>query len=162
MPDLYLICITAAFLASEFLPFVRDIKANGLVHAVQLLALHAVQACSPEPAVVTQPIRRVSAPPTPSIHTQSVDVVRHARKRRKVRRLPSPLAGSAGPKGKIRSADAISKRHRGSLRHKAQEHDLEPPHFCLDVEPNDMPEPQSMLGNEPIAIEITPMVHTTI
>ena len=159
MPDLYLICITAAFLASEFLPFVRDIKANGLVHAVQLLVLHAVQACSPEPAVATQPVRRVSALPTPSVHTQSVN--RHSRKRRKVRRLPSPLAGSAGPKGKTRSADAISKRHRGSLRHKAQDYDLEPPRFCLEVEP-EIPEPQSMLGNEHVVIEITPMMHTTI
>ena len=185
MPDLYLICITVAFFTSEFLPFVRDTKANGLVHALKLLASHAVQAFSAEPDVVIEPtVRRRASTPPPAVAPpeQTRSTLRHSRKRHKRRRLPSPNSGCPSKPLKTRSADTISARHHASLRHKAQDPALNP--MLLDLaaqgtQEGTREEAQEGTQNAPSssddmqdgscvpppfipAIELTPMVHTTV
>ena len=61
MPDIYLICVSVAFVLSEFLPFVRDTQANGLLHAIQLLASRAAGVLTVPPAPPAPPV----APPVP-------------------------------------------------------------------------------------------------
>lgn len=192
MPDVYLVCITAAFLTSEFLPFVRDTKANGLVHALKLLASHIVQAFSSEPDVVIEPTvrRRASTPeraptpaPAPAVepdHTPHRSTLRHSRqrhKRHKRRRLPSPNSGCPSKPIKTRSADAISARHHPSLRHKAQDPALNPMQLDLNAQEAQEAQEEASADEEipdvvaspyvqspPFtpAIELTPMMHTTV
>jgi hypothetical protein len=184
-----MICITVAFLTSEFLPFVRDTKANGLVHALKLLASHIVQAFSAEPDVVIAPTarRRDSAPSSVRIHASSPvatptpdhparhtnSSLRRSRKRHKRRRLPSPSSGCPSKRLKTRSADAISRRHHASLRHKPQDPSLNPTFLDLQEVPSEVPssfgedvhdsdgDPTAYRPTQP-AIELTPMMHTTV
>jgi hypothetical protein len=174
MPDLYLICITVAFFTSEFLPFVRDTRANGLVHALKLLASHAAQAFSAGPDLVVEPTvrRRASATDQPQ-HIEPP--LRRSRRRHKRRRRPSPNTGCAAQRIRTRSADAISIRHQASLRHKAQEPEFDPTVFELDLDsPLSATPPDSPVAASPVpysptqgpaappAIELTPMMHTVV
>jgi hypothetical protein len=114
MPDPYLICVTVGFFLSEFLPFVRNTHANGLMHAIQLLATHALQVFSPGGAPVQAPAPApVPAPapaPEPVRDTRARHPhgkhARHSGKRRKHPR-GSPCTGKA------QSADSVHPRCNG-------------------------------------------------
>lgn len=110
MPDPYLICVTVGFFLSEFLPFVRNTHANGLMHAIQLLATHALQVFSPGGAPVQAPAPAPAPAPEPVRDTRARHPhgkhARHSGKRRKHPR-GSPCTGKA------QSADSVHPRCNG-------------------------------------------------
>ena len=65
MPDFYLICVSVAFVLSEFLPFVRDTQANGLLHAIQLLASRAAGVLTVPAPVAPNPVAPNPVAPNP-------------------------------------------------------------------------------------------------
>jgi hypothetical protein len=77
MPDVYLICVSVAFVLSEFLPFMRDTQANGLLHAIQLLASRAAGVLPPPPAGPPIP----AALPIPPAEPKPIDRKKKRRSR---------------------------------------------------------------------------------